>query len=476
MTINKNFLFLLVGRLVQIVLAVSAIRLMTELLHQSEVGKQYLINSMILWFSMVLINPVGMYVNRHVHEWVQKKEIYRFIYQLNLYFVGIAILSIPLLFLAQAVLNVGGDLSILWLVVYVTLYIFLSTWFQTLVSFFNLFEMQKHFVALNIFSQVVGLTCAVLLVRFQTATAFAWLFGLLIGQTLTLLVAGFYFKKHFKADVATSEGSKWEFFSIQTVKFCYPIAIATIFMWFMNQGYRIYVQKILGTDVLASIGVGLGLATSLAGVVESLATQFFYPKYYGSLADTKIEQRKEAWLELWKNTSFVYIPFCFLTIAVAPLVVRVLTAAQFHNVVKFVCLGAFIELFRQLSNIAYIASHAEKKTTNIIAPYAFGAGFLFLCFTVASQLNYLLDATTILYILISAGFLTLVCNVLIVKKLLKIHIDLMAILKAVMISVPLLGFVFLMQVEQALWSLILCGAAAGSYCVGVVLYRLKMAS
>ena len=88
--IDKTIALLIGGRLVQTLLAVVTLRLMTSLLSQQEVGNQYLIYSILLWFSLVLINPVGMFVNRHLHEWKQNQQLYFFIKQLNTYFAIIA--------------------------------------------------------------------------------------------------------------------------------------------------------------------------------------------------------------------------------------------------------------------------------------------------------------------------------------------------------------------------------------------------
>lgn len=467
---NKSqLLFLLFGRILQVGLSVVTIRLMTELLDPKEVGHQYLINSFILWFSMVLINPVGMFVNRHVHEWSKKSILGPMMRELTMYFILIAGLSVPILFALQYFSLVDFQISTWILVLYFFVYIFLSTWFQTLTSFFNLFQLQKHFVFLNVFSQLMGITLATLAVKYYNPSAFSWLFGLLLGQIISLSVGVFFFQKKFSIFSTAQRQLHESLFRIDTLKFCYPIAITTIFMWFINQGYRIFIERQFGGSILGEVGVGLGLAASLAAVVESLVTQFFYPKYYSSLPESTFESRKSSWLWLWQSSFAVYIPFCFLTIATAPLVVKALVAAKFSHVVRYVQFGALVELFRQMSNMAYIASHAEKRTQNTIAPYALGAIILFALLSVMNFWSEYLSVFSILLSLILVGFLTLLFNLINVHRLLHQGFQVKSLLKTLFKSLPILSLVFLIDIQQSLTSLFVWSAIAGLYCLVLVL-------
>lgn len=463
---NKSqFLFLLLGRVLQVGLSVVTIRLMTELLDSKEVGHHYLINSFILWFSLVLINPVGMFVNRHLHEWSKKSILGPMMRELTVYFILIAGLSVPILFALQYFSLVDFQISTWILILYFFIYIFLSTWFQTLTSFFNLFQLQRHFVFLNLFSQLSGIVLATLAVKFYNPSAFSWLFGLLLGQIISLAAGVFLFQRKFSIFSAGQHEAHESLFRVETLKFCYPIAITTIFMWFINQGYRIFIERQLGGSILGEVGVGLGLAASLAAVVESLVTQFFYPKYYSSLPESTFESRKSSWLRMWQISFSIYIPFCFLIIAIAPLVVKALVAAKFSHVVRYVQFGALIELFRQMSNVAYIASHAEKRTQNTIAPYALGAVILF---TLLSAMNFRIEYLSIFFILLSlilVGFLTLLFNLINVHRLLRQKFYAKELLATILKSLPLLGFAFFNDIQQSYFLLFAWSSAASFYCL-----------
>lgn len=435
--IDKKIIFLSVGRLAQVLLAIISIRLLTGLMTQKEVGHQYVISSLVLWFSLVLVNPLGMFVNRHLHEWRSKNIFHFYIKEMNKYFLLVALISLPIVFVLRNYLNVGQFLSNIQILLFILLYIYLSTWFQTLVSFFNLFEFQLIFVSLNIISQVLGLFFAWIFVLLISPTAIAWMSGLLIGQIISLLIAIYFFKIKFKKIQCKPLPKDQSLFTLGTLAFCVPIAITTFFMWFVSQGYRLIVDRTLGVEIVASLGVGLSIAASLASVVESVVSQYFFPKYYATLSNADSSQRNLAWNQLWRNTMVLYIPSFFLILSTSILVVKVLTSIKFYHVVPYVWYGAGIELFRQLSNITYLVSHAEKKTKYAILPYLIGGIFL----VVTLKLSFYFDALTtdiILMNLLLTSFLIYLLNLIIVKKLINSTYDYKIITKAIVFSMPLL--------------------------------------
>jgi O-antigen/teichoic acid export membrane protein len=66
MKVSRDFLVILSGRIGQAVLALVGLKLMTSLLPKTEIGMTYTVASLGSFFGLILINPVGMYFNRHV--------------------------------------------------------------------------------------------------------------------------------------------------------------------------------------------------------------------------------------------------------------------------------------------------------------------------------------------------------------------------------------------------------------------------
>ena len=57
------------GRVISVVLLLLTMKVLTTLLPPNEVGRVYLVTSLIAFFSAVFVGPAGMYMNRHLHVW-----------------------------------------------------------------------------------------------------------------------------------------------------------------------------------------------------------------------------------------------------------------------------------------------------------------------------------------------------------------------------------------------------------------------
>lgn len=466
--LDKKILILFAGRLVQAGLAIFTIRLMTGLLPVKEVGNQYVINSIILWFSLVLINPLGMYINRHINDWRSEKKLKSYLRQINIFFITIAAISLPVLVLIKFSNSMATDIDALSLIIFIFIFIYFSTWFQTLVSFFNFFHMTGRFVFLNILAQISGLLFAYVNVHHFGDTAICWLVGLLEGQVVGLLLAVVWFYYFLNNENGNEEVDKAQrIFSKATFKFCFPVAVTTLFMWFLNQGYRLYVEKNMGLEVLASVGVGLGVAASVAGVIESITTQYLHPSFYASLTNSTFEQRKASWFLLWSRALSVYIPFSFLTLASSYFLVKVLISKLFEGAVTFLMAGSFIELFRQLSNIIYLVSHAEKKTEKNIFPYFSGAVCLLTSLLILKYFNILIPKTLVMALLLSA-VVTFSINLWSIKKIFSHNVGLNNIIKVVLYSIPIPITLIWAHEQTPLWMLFCLASLSGIWCLLVV--------
>ncbi|MBC7466795.1 MAG: hypothetical protein H7256_12455 [Bdellovibrio sp.] len=466
--LDQRIVFLFSGRIVQAFLTVFTIRIMTGTLPAVEIGNQYIINSIYLWFSMVLINPVGMFVSRHLNEWKNDRKIYYILNGMNSYFVLVALISIPSVVLAKYFFNVLYLNSYGEVIILVSALIYISTWFALLNSFFNLLEFQKTFVVLNSLSQVTGLVVSYVIVRFLRTDALGWLSGILLGQLLGLVVGIWLFRRFVPHDDAENKPRQELFFTREAFAFCHPVAITTLFMWFLNQGYRFIVEKNLGLETLASVAIGLGLATSTVGLIELVTTQYFYPKYYASLLNSTLEQRRAAWEILWKKSVIIYIVGTCAILSMSHFIIEILVAPEFRNIILYLVVGIGIEFFKINSNILYLVAHGEKKTTRTIIPYFTGAVLLILFFI---GLYYFreLSVNYVLYALMAAHLATYISNLHQVKKMISPSYDKLIIFKSVLAGLPLvIAFVFL----QGAPFVVLFGAAAASglWCLGCIYY------
>lgn len=469
---NSSFLTILLGRIIQGLISFATIRLITTVLHKSEIGNQYLFNSIILWFSLILINPFGMYVNRHIHEWQRNHQLTAALKKMNLYFIAVAIISIPILVLVKEVFLVAENQSTLLVGILVIGYVYFGSWFQSLSSVLNYFNKQKYFIIVNITAQLIGLVSAYLFVSIYSAKSYFWIFGILLGQIFGLILSLYFLKKNyfFTAQDKIEISKPLKIFSKQTLSFCYPIAIATVFLWFQNQGYRLVIEKYLGSESLAGLGVGLGIAASLAAIVESLTTQYLYPQYYKAIANSEKEIRSQAWEKMWRAGISIYIPSAVLVMTISSILIQLLTSNIFHMFKNLIFYGALIELMRQLTIMLYLVSHAENKPHVNILSYLFGAVVLGIGLIYLYQnSNFRIDSICLL--LTGSYLVTLVANMVAAYALAQVKFYFIEMFWSFLLMLPVLAFIPV--VKQLNLLTILISGLLGMYTLFVIYFRLK---
>jgi len=304
---------------------------------------------------------------------------------LNVYFFSVALISIPIIYVAYFYFNIA-HVFIYWeLAVLLFSTIYFSTWFQTLCPSLNLLERRRAFVAFNLFAQALGLMLAVVGVFVLRRTAFVWLSGILLGQVAGVFVCYWYFSTRLISKFAQyGRGYQSELFLNRTVwYFCFPVAITTALMWTQNQSYRILIESNLGAEALAVLGVGLGIATSIAGLVESMVSQYFYPRFYANLAGDAQDARVRAWTKLYLNALSVYVPTMIFVVCSAKFILKILVNSKFEDCLSLVMWGAAIEFCRMMTNIIYMVSQAEMKMKATVVPYFSGAVIVLGGFVVA---------------------------------------------------------------------------------------------
>ncbi len=465
---NRQFLVLLSGRLLQSLIAIASIRLMTTLLDKENVGYNYLIISITSYFSLILINPLGVYLNRHIHEWNRDGILRNRFKQLSGYFLLIAAISIPMVIAGSKFAGIGRGISLTSLAALVAAYVFFSTWSLTLYTSLNMLEHREAFVLLGVVAQVAGLLFGILFVTMLTHTAVGWLLGILAGQTLAGVMAWWYYKSRvFPAN--SNPAAPSALFKKDLVWFCVPIAITTVFMWTQNHSYRLIIESSLGAEFLASLAVGLGVASSLAGVIESLVTQYFYPGYYAATTSRDTEVRISAWNGFFKNAISIFIPGMAFSLVSAKYIMFFLVAKQFHNTFHVLMFGLAIEFFRMISNVAHVVSYSEKNTKMTIAPYVLGAmSLLAILGAILKDFVHGDKATLILMALWFSGIVTCVTMFVSMRRILKVYIDFKFLFRTLAYCLPLAAGFYFSRFELGIPSMMALCAVLGLYSLFVI--------
>jgi len=372
---KHDMLIIFLGRLGQILLTFLTVKLATTFLSPSGYGQMSLILAVIAGFNSVLINPVGMFVNRRLHGWVDAGTVKKYFINYAGYLLLVILIATIVIIVLQNTIGLVVGVLTSWLVVIIGISLLFNTANQTFIPSLNLLNFRIWFVVLSLITLLASLLLSLFFAYIFQANAEYWLFGQVLGQAFLGVVSGVIFFRVIKTvkvkePIAQLKSQKqWSAMFL----FIWPLAVAVGLHWVQTQSYRFIVGKTLGLSSLGLFVVGYGVSASIIASYESVLTTYFLPLFYRrvSLDDRSIQSR--AWL---RYASAVF-PTLFLTaffiICFSQDICKILLGPNFQLAYHYVIYGALAESGRVIvATYSYIA-HARMKTYKLLPANITGA-------------------------------------------------------------------------------------------------------
>ena len=192
---NKDFLLITSGRVIQGLIGVVSVRVLTSLLSPAEVGNYFLILSIVGLCVLTLVSPFGMYVNRRLHKWDAEGNLLGRLAAGNLYLAAIAIFSMLAVLVLNRSFGVGNSIPLAGFMCVAGLYAYVSTGNQTVVPALNMLGNRKAFVFYTAATLILGLTFSTAFSLVFSRTALAWLSGQALSMGAVGVAALFYLRR-----------------------------------------------------------------------------------------------------------------------------------------------------------------------------------------------------------------------------------------------------------------------------------------
>ena len=390
------------GRALQILLTLVLMKTATTVLGPSEFGRLALITSIVSFFALSFVNPVGMFVNRRFHSWDDDGRLPRHLRSFILYLFGVAVLSSFAVLGAMEFGLVEGGFNAWLLSALVGLLVLGMCWQQTVVPLLNMREWRGWFIALTILTLLLNLGFSIGMTALRGPFAEAWIFGaiaanLAVAFWATLLFSGpsEYIRGNWVPDSRQNR---------ELLRFAWPIALAVGLTWVQTQSYRFWLEDRLGVEALGLFVGGYALSAGVIAGIESILTAYFQPRFYKKVSGGDPNAQAEAWnlyvSALWPA---ILVTGGFI-VGFAPELARVLLGERFADVAIFAAIGAAAEVGRVLAAAYGLVAHARQTTLLLLGPHILGA--LTAVSILALSSEHSLKGTA-LALVISAGMLTL---------------------------------------------------------------------
>jgi len=417
---KKNTITYLFTRILQIAAMIATLRVMTHQLIPTELGKYNLIMIIVGLFSLLLIYPVGVYINRQQHAWQKSGVARKRIMTCIVYFLLATLFSaiiIKLFF--QPIANLY-NLNNNWLLIAVTSSLTFTSINCTLLSYLNL---QGRFVSWSIITHItlwLGLFAAYWLTTIN-ANALYWFIGILLGQILGMLAAIVPFLKLSKSTNTTTSDSYQPVAMRSALTFILPVSMVVGLGWAQYQSYRMVIAHIESLHYLGLFVAGYAISSGIFQAFETTIQQYTNPTFYKNISEKSKSDIESVWKSYYQTIiPMIIIAMSFLIILSNPLL-HLLVDEKYWNATQFVILGAIVEALRVTGNVYVLAAHAIKNTKTLIAPQLSGA-LIVIIFVPISL--YFKKPQLLSIALIIAGFAYVICLHMTIRKLFDTQITL----------------------------------------------------
>lgn len=365
-------ILVIVGRSIQFFLMLMGTRLLTTLLPPQEVGRIALITALTAFFALFLVNPIGMFINRRLHEWAATGRVrpyFRLYWKyLLLVCTGAAVVC--------SWLNLSGVVTLHietgWLLLLVCGSLFFNTVNQTVIPSLNLLGYRTSFILLTLATVAAGLVTAAGLAIGLQARAEYWLLGLLIGQA----IFGWIGIKVFYDKVGANKVMQQPLSRVAHQRlwiYVWPVALAVGLNWVQMQGYRFILERQVGLVELGLFSAGYGLSASLLGAFELILTTYFQPMLYRRTSLEGAEFHAQAWSDYAGAILPALVFVTALVAFTAPEITAVMLGSAYQKASQYVMLGAIAEAMRVLIGTLGLIAHMRMQTRLLLLPNFVGA-------------------------------------------------------------------------------------------------------
>jgi len=365
------------GRIAQALLALLALRIITTMLSPEEMGRWSLLLAVTSFFVLGLVNPVGMFINRRLHAWVEYGRINQYMKVYSIYLIVISVFAALFLYVLNMFYVAVPGMPLAWVLTLVICAIIFATLNQTYTPSLNMLGHRGWFVLLTLGTVMCGLVVSVIFVYTVAAEAELWQAGQIVGQALMALVGGALFFKLAKQKQKSDSSRKSlvvSYLKLAAVfAFCWPLAISVLLTWVQSQSYRFLVQDLIGLEALGLFVVGYGVSASLIGVFESVISTYFIPMFYKRTASEDKREQALAWHAYASAMISSLIVTVTVIVAISDEFARVLLDEKFMQASKYIVWGALAEAARVIVASYALLAHAGMNTKKLILPNVLAA-------------------------------------------------------------------------------------------------------
>ena len=310
----KDLIVIISGRLLQIIVALVAIRILTTILDPKEMGNYYLILSILSFFNLVLLNPPSMYFTRHLLQWQKNNNLLNALFVFLIWILLVTVFALPVIVAVYYWLGYGEKFELNELIAFILAALLISTAHRNLLYGLNTLGHRLSFVFYLVSTLLIGLIISISITALIKTSALSWLMGIVISE---LLIIYFIYNAFVNSHVLNIQKIKRSLDANRIkhiIAFTTPLALTSFLMWAQHSGYRVLIDYRYSAEVLGYMSVGMAIPAAIFASLEAITMQYMNPIYLKQILSASENQRSKAWNSMAKTVVPIYLFTAFFTI------------------------------------------------------------------------------------------------------------------------------------------------------------------
>lgn len=364
----KDSIILFAGRFIVGLGTVVSIRVITEMVSPFQLGRFYYCMAIGGFFSLVLFNPMMVYVNKSCIHWFQIIDGLKNAKSVLIYWIWAALACALLLSFVWYFMGASRPMGLLYFLFLIPLIILSDTVISSGNSMLNFIGYRFIYVVINSF-QVWGVFLGTVLAVLLFGTeAENMIVGRMAAQVLLVGLVIFFVWKTYKRN-ETVAAKKRSALSWRAVwHFCWPIALTQVFFWAQFQGFRIPLKATAGEYGVGIFSVILGFIVAVFSIFDSLFTQLYAPIFWKNVTDKDFIDLGSDLTAYLKNHWCYLIIYSFWILGIASFAFRIFLAEAYRGYYYLVVLIVLSEAIRIAGTAPSYAMNAIHKNFYFLLP------------------------------------------------------------------------------------------------------------
>lgn len=345
---------IIIGRGMQFLVGLLTYRVLTDALSPEEFGIYGVIITIAGFYSLIFINPIGIYINRKINEWNKQGVIKNYFHDYAKYILIIAFLTYPISVVVLLMLKID---NIFILSVILSIYLISNTFNQTVIPSLNLLGKDKYYAYCTMGTAIFALVNSIILIIIDKI-AINWLVGIIVSQVIFGMIGYSYLVrgqiiKQIRVDYR---------YRLQVFKYAWPLLLTSLFIWIQLQGYKFIVVGYYGIKEFGLLIASYGVAAVLMAAGEQILQNIFQPKCYREISN------KNCWSNYANSMIANIILYATLIFISIEIISQIFLSADYRNNLNIIRLAIICEALRVINGIFSYKDTLDHTTKNLIYP------------------------------------------------------------------------------------------------------------